>query len=260
MKSTNVSQSQISRILQNRDWQLVTPERQSEWQAFNSNLLRFNDKSASDDETTGKAVTFAYCPILYDACKEIDSLRQHRAFKELWAWVYRSVYSRVASKDDADEISQQVLLKVYQHLHQVNQPHSFLGFVGVITYREIGAYYERRERLKQHEEELLHEQDEEFIDIAEINQTSNYDALLEKESEMAQEELIRSIYQCIPQKQRRRAEVFIGLVLLGKTVSELAQEFQTSLRNVNLMYFRARKDLIKHCMDLIERTIKLLSS
>jgi RNA polymerase sigma-70 factor (ECF subfamily) len=211
-----------------------------------------------NESAIDRAVTYAYCPILLAACREDGSDRQERAFEEIWHWLYPRVYARINHPQDAEDVAQQVLVKVYQNLHQVREPHGFLGWVSVIMRRELIDYYWRKGRLDQLEEEKSEENGDNG-DGDGMDNLAGPDSFLETDVDAAEEELIRMIYSCMPKKNMRRAEVLVALTLLGQTVAEVAESLQISANAVYLLYFQAKKDLPKHCPELIEFLLQQLA-
>ena len=204
-----------------------------------------------------RAVIFAYCPILLTACRDSGSDRQERAFEELWHWLYPRVYARVNHSQDAEDVAQKILVKVYQNLHQVREPHGFLGWVSIIMQRELIDYYRRKGRHDQFEEEKPEENGDNG-DVDGMGDLVGPDSFLQADVEAAEEELIRMIYECMPKKKWRRAHALVAWALKGQTVPEVAATLRTTPAAVHLLLFRAREDLPEHCPELIEYLLQQL--
>ena len=246
--------------LVSRSWLLTGPDvRNGDWQIFIADvqhavgyMLR---KPVSDRQRIDRAVTYAYCPILLTACRDSGSDRQERAFEELWHWLYPRVYARVNHSQDAEDVAQKILVKVYQNLHQVREPHGFLGWVSVIMRRELIDYYRRKGRLDQLEEEKPEENGD---NGDEMDDLVGPDSFLEADVDAAEEELIRMIYECMPKKKWRRAHALVAWALKGQTVPEVAATLRTTPAAVHLLLFRPREDLPEHCPELIEYLLQQL--
>ncbi len=197
--------------------------------------------------------------MLYAACTDHGSDRQHRAFEELWHWIYLRVYSRVGNAQDAEDVAQKVQIKVYKSLHQVRDPHGFLGWVSVIMRHEIGDYYLRRGKTDQFEQELPQGADDDTDASHGMDDLAAPNSFLEIEARMAEEEIVSMIMACLPKDQRRRAEVLIALAVKGQSVPEVAEMLQTTPANVHLMYFRAKRDLLKRCRPVIGALLQYLA-
>ncbi|MBE2234970.1 MAG: RNA polymerase sigma factor, partial [Anaerolinea sp.] len=195
--------------------------------------------------------------ILLTACRDSGSDRQERAFEELWHWLYPRVYARVNHPQDAEDVAQKILVKVYQNLHQVREPHGFLGWVSIIMQRELIDYYRRKGRHDQFEEEKPEENGDNG-DVDGMGDLVGPDSFLQADVEAAEEELIRMIYECMPKKKWRRAEVLVALTLLEQTVTEVAESMKITANAVYSLYFQAKRDLPKHCPELIEYLLQQL--
>lgn len=254
--------SLIQHILANHGWQLVDPAMRQEWQAFEDHVLELlgNDRARLpiDPHHLRRAVVGAYSPRLYAACAAPDLRRKRRGFEELWAWVYSRVYYRVDTPQDAEEVTQDTLLKVHRSLSQVRDPRGFLGFVSVIAFHEMSDYYRRKKlenRLMQgilsgsEDQEDLGDEPDDLADPAQKLEAELIDATAELEA---------MIYDCMPKKKRRQARVLIDLVLKERTVAELAQDLRTTPGNVYGLYFRAKKGLLEHCDKVVKTVLQHL--
>lgn len=243
--------SRIAKVLADRNWQLISPNNRSSWQGFVREIIDLIGERVVNDQLLNRAITFAYCPILLVACREEGSERQERAFTELWQWIYPRVYARINHVQDAKDVAQKVLMRVYQNLHRVEKPHGFLGYVSVIIRHEVIDYYRRNGRLDEFEQEMSGKNGDNGDDDG-MDDLVGPDYFLKAEIRAAEEELIRMIYACMPKKKWRRAKALVALTLLEQTAAEVAESLEITANAVYLLYFQAKKDLPKHCPELIE--------
>lgn len=258
--------AQILRILTRRGWHLVYPDQDvAAWADFvaaaQQLLAETGTRRLPEAEWLDRAVLAAYCPVLYTACCDHGSDRQGRAFDELSVWVYRRVYWRIGEAEDAKDVAQQVLLKVYQNLHQVREPRGFLAWVNVITFHAVAEYYRRRAQEARfiagpppEPDDGPDDGEDEFPDVGP-------DQLLEVELRVAEAELAARIRRCLtrPQGGRLQAEVLIRRGLLQHTVSEVAEALRIPPDRVSLEFHRARKGLLKYCSEVIDLLIQYLA-
>lgn len=252
-------QDQIRHVLTNRGWGLIADGDELAWQTFVNEVVKLIGQADSatsvDQEDLKRAVIGAYCPVLHAACADDGSQRQQRAFEELWQWIFPRVHQRVDTAQDAEDVAQQVMLKVSQKLHQVHDPTGFLAWVNTITFHTLSQHYRRQGRRGQFEE----------LSIDAAQDTGALDALigtenvLKMELSVAEEELVRMIYDCMPKGRRRQAELLVALVLQELTVAEVAEKFQTTPANVYVLNSRAREGLLKHCKDVVKMLIQHLT-
>ena len=142
----------IPQILANRGWQLVNPGSR-QWQSFVNDVAELLGQPEHTQISDEQAV---YRAILTPASRNSTKRAPGRilnnsasTYEELWHWIYPRVYRRIDNPQDAEDVAQQVMLKVYQNLHQVKDPRGFLGWVSVITFHEIGEYFRQKERENQ---------------------------------------------------------------------------------------------------------------
>ncbi len=252
--------------LTRRDWRLVHPDDDpTAWADFVAAVQRIlaeaGNRRLSEAERLDRAVVAAYCPVLYAACCDHDSDRQERAFAELWTWVYRRVYWRIGEAEDAKDVTQQVVLKVYQKLDKVREPRGFLGFVNVITFRELAEYFRRREQRQQVEHGPPHKPDDGGKDQDDQEDMTADDPLLAVELAAAEAELAALLRTCLTSTRGGRfwAEVLIRRVLLQQSVSEVATDLNIPPGRVSLELNRAKQELWKRCAEVIDRLMEHLA-
>lgn len=259
------SVTEIQDILIHRSWRLIHPEPNSTaWNSFVAAVQVILAGPAESDNRYGstssrldRAVTYAYCPILLAACRDSGSDRQERAFTELWEWIYPRVFARINHAQDTEDVAQKVLVKVYQNLRQVLEPHGFLGWVSVIMQREIIDYYRGKGRINRFEQEPPGNGDDNDDDG--MDDLIGPDSFLEHDIRVVEQELIRMIYDCMPKKKWRRAKVLVALTLLEQTTAEVAESLQITTNAVYMLHFYAKSDLPQHCPELIEFILQQLT-
>mgnify|MGYP001254104766 CR=1 FL=1 len=253
----------VSSQLASRGWQLTGSDASDiHWRMFVADVQQVlgqpSPRAGNENQRLGNAVIYAYCPILLAACREEGSQRQRRAFEELWHWIYPRVYARIGNALDAEDVAQKVLMRVYQSLHRVEQPHGFLGYVSVILRREVGDYYLRIGRRDEFEQEISGRNGDNGDDDG-MDDLEGPDSFLKAELDAAEEELIRMICACMPKEKWRRTFALLALTLLAQTAAEVAEVLKVSANAVYMLHFQAKKDLPQHCPDVIEFIIQRLA-
>lgn len=251
----------VQMCLHNRNWQLISPRDLVEWEHFLdevAKLLHDGDLSSRPlAERLKNAVTGAYCAVLYVACSANGTQRQRRAYTEVREWVFRYVVADgVRIPDDADDVTQEVLLTVFQELGKVSQPDRFLAWVGRIAYNRLKRYY--RQKQQQGRRFITPPLDEAADD--EANPTwgdgGQVEMVQQVEMSVAEIEILELIEACMPRRAYLQKAVFIERCLRQKTVSEVAQELRITAANVCTALFHATRTIKKHCPKLIERLIE----
>ncbi len=259
----NDIEATIASQLASRDWQLAGSDvSDNQRRMLVAEVVEVLGQPARESlpnrQHIDHAITYAYCPILLAACREDGSERQERAFTELHQWIYPRVYARVGNVQDAEDVAQKVLMRVYQNLHRVGKPHGFLGYVSVIIRHEVIDYYRRIGRLDEFEQKISGKNGDNGDDDG-MDDLEGPDSFLEADLEAAEEELIRMICACMPKGKWRRTFALLALTLLAQTAAEVAEVLKVSANAVYMLHFQAKKDLPQHCPDVIEFILQRLA-
>lgn len=253
-------------LLLRRGWRLVHPDQDAAaWAAFVADVERLlaepGNRHLSEAERLARAAMAAYAPVIYAACCDHDSKRQERAFEELWHWVYPRIYRRVGHVEDAKDLSQQVLIKVYRHLDRVRRPRGFWAFVNIIAHREVSEHYRRLEQQQKAVQRLASGLEDRKEDHQGEANMKTARTIAEAELEAAEQEIVALLRQCLqsPRGGRLWAEVLIRRALLQQSVSEVAAALAISPNQVYLAFHRAKQELWKRCAEVVERLIQYLT-
>lgn len=88
-----------------------------------------------------------YGYVWHDACRASGSLRQHRAFEELNATLYRVAYYRTGGdRQTAQDCTQAALLSIWRNLERVEDPGSFLWWALTILINQINRSFAKGKR------------------------------------------------------------------------------------------------------------------
>lgn len=252
----------VHSCLRNRNWQLVDSADLAAWESFLdavADLLRVGDLSPLPAaKRLENAVTGAYCTVLYVACTADGTRRQHRAYSEVWNWVYRFVAYRVNDPYDREDITQEVLEFVFQNLRQVDRTAGFLAWVGYVAHNRIRRHYakigaERRRFVDDFPDEDTDEPNP-IVPTTDANLIS-----LQLEETSSHAHILKLIDECMPRKAYLQKIVFIERGLQQRTVSEIAQMLDRTASDVYTSWFNALRTIKKHCPKLIAYIIVYLS-
>jgi RNA polymerase sigma factor (sigma-70 family) len=236
--------TEVKRILAAYDWRLLHTATPAEWEAFLSAVSACHE--AGSGRPLSYAVTMAYSSVLYAACMAERTWRQHRAYSELWAWVYRRVRSRVDNDDDARDLAQEVLLTVYQERHKVTRPSGFLAWVARILGNRLQRYYEAKRKDKQRFTPLKPHGDEEEVSLP----SQDNESIPAYEVRADEAELLAVIEPCLARQAHTQRLVFIELVLRNRTISEVAAVYRLSVATLRRAWERLQHTL-RRCQPLI---------
>ena len=258
MDSTNKDQlsQDIVNILANRGWQLVAPDsNKAAWHSFVERVARFlnesKDSGYSPEKRLDRAVMGAYCEVLYHACTQ-EGAQQGRAYEELWRWVYPRVRSHISTKEDAEDIAQEVLTAVYAQIKSdITNPRGLLAWVNRITFYKCMDHYRDPRNETSIEEGRKELEASGYLTISEEE--------MFRDINRATKILIKLLEECMPGKAKKQKYAFIQLVLFGKSVSDVAQALHIKPNAVHALKHNAKQNILKHCPKLLEILLELLT-
>ena len=167
----------------------------------------------------------------------VGSLRQgdHRAFEKLFERYAQKLFvfslSYLKNENDAEEVVQEVFLKVWAKRSALKTDTSFQSYLFTIAFNSIKKSFNLKAKNDQFKLELIDNLDagQETVDFE-----SNYQLVLEK------------LEQFIDAMPDRRKEIFLQRKQEGKPVKQIAEEMGVSLKTVEnqiteAMHFLKRK-------------------
>ncbi|MCW5853556.1 MAG: sigma-70 family RNA polymerase sigma factor [Anaerolineae bacterium] len=232
------------RVVANQGWALV-----GAWDAFVAEVARsVADGPAgrvgdSLEKRIERAVTRAYCPILYAACRQRHGPRCVRAFEELGRYLHAVALRRTSDGEAAAEAAQRALEIVYAHLDDVREPWAFLGYARVILVRELKPP-RRRGKLLQFVPLRGDDPQEPGVQPADPQADAGR---ADVERSMDDQALRDAIRRCLRSKQQR--ETILRLFLDEQSVVQVADALGTTPANVWVLKSRAL-DRLRQCPDV----------
>lgn len=150
----------------------------------------------------------------------------------------RFIAARVSSSDTADELTQQLLIKIYQNLDTLKESERIDGWLFRIARNLVHDYYRQQQKVSS----------DSIVDVDELAE------VLEEKSaaEAMREELglcVRPLIDQLPAHYRR---TLIAVDLDGKSQKELADELGVNYSTIKSQSQRGRaqlRKLLKRCCD-----------
>ncbi len=170
-----------------------------------------------------------------DDIKAFDNL-----FEEYGKRLYHFAYGYLKSKDDAEEIVQEVFLKVWRNRKQLKPDLSFKAYIFKIAYHQILEILKQINRCQAYRHEII---DESIFFNDDTNTRLNYQMLLEK---------VESLIQKLPSRQK---EILLKRKKEGIPVKEIATQLGVSPKTVENHLTQALKSIKK---DLGEEELSAL--
>ncbi|SEN28099.1 RNA polymerase sigma-70 factor, ECF subfamily [bacterium A37T11] len=173
-------------------------------------------------------------PITFDEKSLLLDLQQgnSRAFEQLYHHYKRPIYYNILKlvhlPEVAEELTQDVFMKVWEQHSKITPERSFPAFLHRIAANLTIDFYRRAAQHKKLEEHLIHFATELYDPIS-----STMDATENKEA----------LYKALNKLSTKRKKVFILCKLEGKTYTEAAEQLGISTGTVNDHVVKASKFL-----------------
>lgn len=136
-----------------------------------------------------------------------------KLFEQYSQKLYRFSFSYLKSETEAEEIVQNVFLKLWETRNNLKTETSFQSYLFTIAFNEIRKYFNRKAR------------DEKFrFGILEMLSDENSSI----ETKAGYEQLVQKLESLINQMPERRREIFIKRKKEGKSISDIASELGIS--------------------------------
>lgn len=173
---------------------------------------------------------------LVDRCRSGDS----SAFDELFTMIhddlFRWTYSLVRNEDDALEIMQECFVRIFRHLHRLEDSKKFPHWVSRLVINQTNTF--RVKRRKNQTEEL-----EEGFDVNEEALPLQGKAGASPREAAAQGEIYQKVNDAITQLPPRQRTAVLLFDVKGHSIREIAEELGCSEGAVKFNIFQGRRKL-----------------
>lgn len=248
----------VTRELQKRGWTLVSTEALLP-RVLEELRARFGEPAAILPATIQRATVRCYARVLFDSCGQDATQKQHRAFEELWDYLYPRAVYRLHDAHAAQDATQQTLVKIFQKRAMCRDAGNFLRWSEQILVREI------IERFREQYERRLTERGIEYVpheigfeDLGEnVNGESNQSGEILADpkqdtpaaalTEPMREALVAALRACL--QNERQVRVIVELFIHDKSFLEVSEQLQTTPLNVQVIRTRALK-ILRECAEM----------
>ncbi len=131
--------------------------------------------------------------------------------------LYRFSYSYLKSETEAEEIVQDVFLKLWENQSRLKNETSFQSYLFTIAFNAIRKYFNKKARTEQYRVKIIESITDE---IPTLETNADFEALVTK---------LESLIEKMP---LRRKEIFLKRKKEGKSVSDIADELAISPKTV----------------------------
>ncbi|MFQ5632905.1 MAG: RNA polymerase sigma factor [bacterium] len=163
-----------------------------------------------------------------------DTEAFHKLFEHYKLPVFHFITRMVGRPEDAEDITQEVFVRIYQRLPSLREPKAFSSWLFTTARNESINYLRKKNRRQASSLEAMQEN---TVLAQPINQNSekHNPEQIATEGEMAS--VVQNALSAIPEINR---SAFVLGVLEGYSYKEVAEMLECSVNNVKLRVFRAR--------------------
>ncbi len=162
------------------------------------------------------------------------------AFDELFSLIhddlFRWTFSLVRNEDDAVEIMQECFLRIFRHLHRLQDPNKFAQWVSRLVINQTNTY--RVKRRKSQTEAL-----EEGFDVDEGALPLQGTSMPNPRKAAEHEEVFRKVNEAITELPPRQRLAVLMFDVQGKSIREIAGQLDCSEGAVKFNIFQGRRKL-----------------
>lgn len=157
-----------------------------------------------------------------------------KAFDELYCRylkpIYGYIYKRVNHREDAEDITQNVFVRVFRHIKDFRSEASFATWLYLIAKNETSRFFRKRSQLKKFlkESHLYPKEGFSFVETGE------------------KEHLIFLLYQAIKSLPSRQREAVILHAIQEFSFSKISLTLGESKEAIKSIYYRAIRNLRKY--------------
>lgn len=161
---------------------------------------------------------------------ELIRQSNYPAFNELyhryWKYIYGIAYKKIADKDDAADLTQNVFMEFYDKRETLVIHIPVKNFLRTAILYKLAKYFRTRGFQEKHYQNF-----QQFLARVQESDTS-FDTLSTKETELAFEEMIALVYQTIEEMPDKMKEIFLMSRSEKHSITEIADQLSLSPQTV----------------------------
>lgn len=173
---------------------------------------------------------------LIDECRNGDAACFDRLFSMIHEDIFRWSYSLVRDEDDALEITQECFIRIFRHLHRLQDSRKFAQWVGRLLVNQTNTY---RVKSRRHQTEEL----EEGFDVEEDSLPLQGMRSTNPRKAAEHREILRNVNEAIRELPPRQRTAVLLFDVKGRSIKEIADELGCSEGAVKFNIFQGRRKL-----------------
>jgi len=172
-------------------------------------------------------------------------------YEKYFLFVYRYVYSKIGSREEAEDLTSQVFMKALKNIDYQRDQHSLQKWLMQVMRTTIADYWRVYYQLSSHSlEQLL---DAGWEGPADYGQGPTQTLQESTPTNLDPPQHVQQILRALPERQR---EVLTCRFLLNLSIKETAQSLGLTETNVKVLQFRALKHAANIDMERLHTSTK----
>lgn len=170
---------------------------------------------------------------LVTSCRQGDENAWEQLVDRYGRRVYSVAYHFTLRREDAEELSQEIFLKVFENLHRFDGKYSFAAWLVSLARNLCIDHYRRRKR----EKSFVHVSDEAVLPLLSAGDDPARNAL--------QRERTKLLFEAVAELPEELSEILVLRDLEGLAYEEIAAALELPEGTVKSRLFRARAETAK---------------
>ena len=182
---------------------------------------------------------------LVEACRQGDHAAVDQLLRQISSDIYRIVYSMLRDHDEADEVVQETLVRLFRYIHKLKEPEKFASWAMRIAVSQVQTWRMKRGRQRSFEFNDPMDDEESVIVMTRAPQANPREEVARRQMR----EQIESAMTELPDRQQTAVVLF---EIEGCSIKEIASAMSCSEGAVKFNIHEARKKLQRRLGYLVQ--------
>lgn len=163
---------------------------------------------------------------LFELIKQSSYPAFNELYRRYWKYIYGIAYKKIADKDDAADLTQNVFMEFYAKRETLVINIPVKNFLRTAILYKLAKYFRTRGFQEKHYQNF-----QQFLTQVQQSDTS-FDTLATTETEMAFEEMLELVYQTIEDMPDKMKEIFLMSRSEKYSINEIADKLSLAPQTV----------------------------